>query len=572
MKALLAKDAFLRYPDHNKPFHIYCDASDLQLGAVIMQDGAPVAYYTRKLNSAQRNYTVGEKELLSIVETLKEFRSMLYGCPDIHVYTDHKNNTFKKFSTQRVLRWRLYLEEYGVQLHYVKGSDNPIADAMSRLSFERQDSVQPLNPAVPSDSKSPQHSYFSVATDDDDLLDCFVNLPASEGVPFVLTYEQIAEAQNGDVLLEALRQKDPQQFVQQLLAPGVSVYCYIPEPNAPWKIYLPTDLLLPAIQWYHYALSHQGSSRLFDTMSTHLYHPVLKDGIEKFVSVCDTCQRHKNVLRGHGHTAAREAGTVPWRQVAVDLIGPWELDIGGNTVSFSALTVIDMVTNLVEVIRIDNKTSAHVARQFENTWLSRYPRPLQCIHDQGGEFTGYAFQQMLRDHGIHPSPISSKNPQANSICERMHQSVGNNLRALSTLVPPNGIDTATQLVDTALANTMFATRAALHGTLGTSPGALAFHRDMVLDIPVIADLELLRNRRQLKIDERLIRANRQRFSYDYHIGDDVLKLVYKPDKLEPRAHGPYPIEQVHTNGTVTIRLNPVTTERISIRRIKPYRQ
>ena len=76
-KNMLIKEAMLNYPDFTKPFHIHSDASDLQLGAVISQNGMPLAYYTRKLNSAQQNYTVGEKELLGIVEGLKAFENIL---------------------------------------------------------------------------------------------------------------------------------------------------------------------------------------------------------------------------------------------------------------------------------------------------------------------------------------------------------------------------------------------------------------------------------------------------------------------------------------------------------------
>jgi RNase H-like domain found in reverse transcriptase len=138
MKALITTDALLAYPNHNKPFDIETDASDYQLGAVIKQDNHPVAYYTRKLNSAQKNYTTIKKELLSMVETLKEFRSMLLGAP-ITIYTDHKNLTHKlsNFSTQHVLRWRLLLEEFGCNYKYKEGSQNLIADALSSIPKSR---------------------------------------------------------------------------------------------------------------------------------------------------------------------------------------------------------------------------------------------------------------------------------------------------------------------------------------------------------------------------------------------------------------------------------------------------
>ena len=97
MKRTIAKDTLLAFPNFAKPFTIHTDASKVQLGAVISQDGKPIAFYSRKLNPAQTRYTTTERELLSIVETLKEFRSILYG-QQLVIQTDHKNLVCKSLT------------------------------------------------------------------------------------------------------------------------------------------------------------------------------------------------------------------------------------------------------------------------------------------------------------------------------------------------------------------------------------------------------------------------------------------------------------------------------------------
>ena len=126
----------MAYPDFSKPFEIHTDASARQLGAVITQNNRPIAFYSKKLNTAQQNYTVTDLELLSVVMTLKEFRNILLG-QVINIYTDHKNleSDFSNMTSQRSIRWRMIVEEYGPIIKYIKGTDNTVADALSRLNF-----------------------------------------------------------------------------------------------------------------------------------------------------------------------------------------------------------------------------------------------------------------------------------------------------------------------------------------------------------------------------------------------------------------------------------------------------
>ena len=99
---------------------------------------------------------------------------------------------------------------------------------------------------------------------------------------------------------------------------------------------------------------------------------------------------------------------------------------------------------------------------------------------------------------------SAKNPQANSIYERMHQTVGNVMRTLLHGEPPQNIATAKEFVDEALSIAMHAMRVGIHTTLGSSPGNLVFNRDMLLNIPLIADWHTITLRREHFINENLI--------------------------------------------------------------------
>eukprot|EP00957_Ditylum_brightwellii_P078601 5975973-Ditylum_brightwellii.AAC.1 len=131
---------------------------------------------------------------------------------------------------------------------------------------------------------------------------------------------------------------------------------------------------------------------------------------------------------------------------------------------------------------------------------------------------------------------------------------------------------AQRAVDDVLATAMYATRCAVSRSLGVMPGALAFHQDMLIDLPIIADLLMIQQKRQVLIDENSRRQNLKRRDWNYAVGEEVLMKVIEPTKLQPRYHGPYIINRVYANGTVSVRRGPLVDERINICRIVPFRR
>ena len=109
-------------------------------------------------------------------------------------------------------------------------------------------------------------------------------------------------------------------------------------------------------------------TRLYNTISVLFYHKSLKNRIDTFIQSCDTCQQTKLPGIEYSQLLPRDALIAPWFEVAIDLIGPWQVTVGPQVLTFQALTCIDTVTNLAEVICINNKSSAHISMLFENNW------------------------------------------------------------------------------------------------------------------------------------------------------------------------------------------------------------
>ena len=105
----------------------------------------------------------------------------------------------------------------------------------------------------------------------------------------------------------------------------------------------------------------------------------------------------------------------------------------------------------------------------------------------------------------------------------MHLTVGNILRTLIHTEPPGTLADAKVLIDGALATASHAVRTNVSQATGYSPGALACHRDMLLDVHLVIDLLQIRDKRQIMVDENLRRVNAKRSSYDYQPGQKILK-------------------------------------------------
>ena len=213
--------------------------------------------------------------------------------------------------------------------------------------------------------------------------------------------------------------------------------------------------------------------------------------------------------------------------------------------------MIDPATGWFEIAEIPNKRADYVVNILEFTWLTRYPWPTEIVMDRGSEFAAEVQQTIKNEYGITKKLITTRNPQANAVVERIHQVIHNMIR-------PAGIKGKDDLdPDFRWTGILSAVRQAVtstvHTTTRATPTQLVFGRDALLNISFQADWQYIKDRKQKLILQNNKKENKTRIPHQYGVGDRVM-IKQGPHRKHgsDRYSGPFTVTHVHDNGTVKL--------------------
>jgi hypothetical protein len=357
------------------------DASDYALGAVLSQPDSrgqlrPIAFYSRKFNSAELNYEIHDKELLAIVAAFKEWRVYLEGSPhNIQVYTDHHNLTYFKTSKElnrRQTRWSELINSHDYTLIHRPGIKNKRADALSRRpdyipSGHKQQTPPLLKPKV----------FHLMATQ------------ISITPPQRLTMEEkIKLFYNKDPktvkLLADLKDPNTEALSHYTLDPsGLILYrdlVYVPNVKA---------LINELLHEHHNSpmAGHFGIQKTYEAVARSYYMPQLRQEILNFVRTCSTCTRSKShTHKPFGKLQPIEPPERPWDSLTMDLIvklPPSKDPITGHLYD-SIMVVVCRLTKKAYFIPYNEDTGTpDLALILLRHVFCNHGFPLEIISDRG---------------------------------------------------------------------------------------------------------------------------------------------------------------------------------------------
>lgn len=386
-------------PGDNKIF-VTCDASDIRTGAVLSfgktwETARPVAYDSMQLNSAQRNYPVHERKLLAIVRALAKWRVDLLGANFV-VYTDHR--TLEAFDTQRDLsrrqcRWQEFLAQYNFDIIYIKGEDNTVADALSRLPYE--DTFDTTDPSVL------VASTFSIKSDPSFLAEIIEGYTVD---PWCV------DLQGNEASVPGFANRDGLLYIgNRLVIPRFG------------------DLREQLFRCAHDSLGHFGFEKSYGSLRDSYYWPNMRRDLEKsYVPACSDCQRNKGrTSKPNGPLHPLPVPDSRNDSVAIDFIGPLPPDQGFDTI----VTMTDRLGSDIRIIPTRSDiTAEEFAVLFFDNWYCKNGLPADIVSDCDKLFVSKFWKSLNAMTGVKLKMSTSYHPETDGSSERSNKTVNQCLR------------------------------------------------------------------------------------------------------------------------------------------------
>ena len=531
-KTLLSNATLLVYPHSNLPTNILVDASNTAIGAVLQQQHAsewkPVAFFSRKLDAAQKRYSTFDRELFAAYKSLHHFHFLIDGIK-FALLTDHKPLVAAFYSKKdqiiaRRARQLSFISEFTNDVRHVQGNQNVVADTLSRLEIN--------------------------------------NLVFSQDA---LDYSEIAKAQQEDEYIKKL--------LNQSVETGMKLKEYpIEESNLTLLCDISTTKVRPILPVkfqkivFHkiHDLSHPGIKVSKDLIQQRFVWYGMKKDITNWVKTCLTCQKGKVLKHNKAPLQRFTLPSTRFSEAHADIVGPLPPSCGYRYI----LTVIDRFSRWVTATPMKEITAEATSEGFLQGWVQYYGVPHTITTDRGSQFTSQTWSNLMCFLGTKHITTTSYHPQSNGIVEVVRRRLKDALRMQNS---PSNWNRNLPLV-------LLSIRTSIKEELQCSPAELVYGQTLRLPqdcpIPSSNGVEPGQFVAQLKKHFKQIKAPPTREHFNKHFLDSKLQSCkrvfvrndHQQQPWELRYKGPFKVVKRRPKYFVVLEKGKERT--ISIDRVK----